>query len=419
MTDRLGISTGAFWPQARTVDAPRLVAGIGVRDVEVMLQEPEECQAAFAREIRLAFDAAGAGVRSVHVKQALHPVFSDDPAQVAAGWDLFDRAIEAIAILGATVMVWHGPSRRHEPDVPALMARFPEAADRLAGRCAAAGITLTIENVSYCALPTVRDVRRFADGLDASGDERTGFTFDPFQAAEAGANPFLLLGAMGPRLVNVHLSDFRSGDGTAGQGIRHLPPGDGDLTWPALLRAIVTRYDGPLMLESPLGPEPGESFRRVARFLDPLIAEAGRDVLATGTLPPGVRKGIALHNAGSYYAAHDAIEAEWHAERGPVRELYQGILQIGIGIHHAGNGNRSGAVIKLTGGIERLARFLPEAVGVDTAALVADALTYLEAVAVTDSADDLIAITPPKIRFVATNISMHRSSQAGSVGKSL
>ena len=410
MTNRLGISTGAFWPHARTIDAPRLVAGIGVRDVEVMLQEPAEGQAAFARDLRLGFDAAEASVRSVHVKQALHPVFSDDLALVAAGWELFDRVIEAIAILGATVLVWHGPSRRHEPDIPALMACFPEAAARLAGRCAAAGITLTIENVSYCALPTVRDVRRFADGLDASGDERTGFTFDPFQAAEADANPFLLLGAMGRRLANVHLSDFRSGFGTAGQGIRHLPPGDGDLPWPALLRAIVTRYDGPLMLESPLGPEPSEPFRRVAAFLEPLIADASRDVLATGTLPPGVREGIALHNDGSYYAAHDAIEAEWHAERGSIRQLYQGILQIGIGIHHARNGNRSGAIIKLTGGIERVAGFLPESVGIDTAALVDDTRTYLEAITVADDADDLVGITPARIGFVATATSPDRSS---------
>ena len=401
MTNRLGISTGAFWPHAGTVDAPRLVADLGVRNVEVMLQEPEECQAGFARDLRRAFDAAGASVRSVHVKQALHPVFSDDPAQVAAGWDLFDRAIEAIAVLGATVMVWHGPSRRHEPDVLALMARFPEAAHRLAGRCAAAGITLTIENVSYCALPTVRDVRRFADGLDAGGDERAGFTFDPFQAAEADANPFLLLGAMGRRLANVHLSDFRSGEGTGGQGVRHLPPGDGDLPWPALLRAIAARYDGPLMLEAPLGPEPTEPFRRVAAFLEPLIADAGRDVVATGTLPPGVREGITLHNAGSYYAAHDAIEAEWHAEREPIRELYQGILQIGIGVHHARNGNRTGAVIKLTGGIERISSFLPDAVGIDTAALVADARTYLSAVKDADGDPNRLRdIAPPRIRVV-------------------
>ncbi len=398
--NRLGISTGAFWPHAGTLVAPALVARLGVRDVEVMLQSPEECQPAFARDLRQAFDMAGASVRSVHVKQALHPVFSDVPADVAAGWDLFDRAIEAATLLGAIVLVWHGPSRRHESNLPALMARFPEAAARLAKRCATAGITLTIENVSYCALPTVRDARRFADRLNVRGDDRTGFTFDPFQAAEAGANPFLMLSAMGKRLANVHLSDFRSDPVIAGQGIRHLPPGDGDLSWPALLRAVATRYDGPLMLESPLGPEPDEPFRRVAAFLQPLIDEATSDVLATGSLPAGVREGIALFNAGAYYEAHEVIEEEWHAERGPIRELYQGILQIGIGVHHARNGNRSGAVIKLTDGIGRVAGFPSAVAGIDTAALVADAQSYLvQIIASNGDATRVLLFVPPQIHI--------------------
>jgi sugar phosphate isomerase/epimerase len=400
--NRLGLSTGAFWPHAGTAEAPALVARLGVRDVEVMLQSTEEYQPAFAGELRQAFDVAGASVRSVHVKQALHLVFSDVAAEVADGWDLFDRAIGASVTLGASLLVWHGPSLRHEADVPALMARFPAAAAQLAERCVAAGVTLTVENVSYCALPTVRDARRYAERLDASGDDQTGFTFDPFQAAEAGANPFLMLAAMGRRLRNVHLSDYRSASGTSGHAIRHLPPGKGELPWPALLRAVATGYDGPLMLESPLGPDPEETFRRVAAFLDPLIAAAGGDVLATGELPPGVREGIALFNTGAYYEAHEAIEFEWHAERGSIRRLYQGILQIGIGVHHARNGNRSGAILKLTDGITKVSEFAPAVAGIDTARLVSDAAAYLSAVIEVDgNVDKMRAIVPPQIR-VAT-----------------
>lgn len=373
--NRLGISTGAFWPQNGTLAAPGLVARLGVRDVEVMLQSEEECRPAFAHDLRRSFDAVDAQVRSVHIKQALHPILSGTPDEIAAGWDLFDWAIEGSALLGATVLVWHGPNRRREPGLPGLLERFPEATVRLSERCAAARITLTIENVSYCALPTVRDVRRFADGLDDRGEDRIGFTFDPFQAAEAEANPFLMLAAMGRRLANVHLSDYRSG-----QGLRHLPPGAGETPWPALLRAIGAIYDGPLMLESPLGPEPVETFRRIAAFLQPLIDASRSDVLATGRLPPGVREGIALFNAGAYYAAHEVIETEWHAERGPVRELYQGILQIGIGVHHARNGNRAGAILKLTDGIRRVEGFRPAVAGIDTAALVHDAAQYLSTI---------------------------------------
>lgn len=397
--NRLGISTGAFWPQAGTSATPALVAQVGVRDVEVMLQGLDEYEPAAVRALRDGYAAAGARTRSVHVKQNLHPVLSDDPREAADGWDRFARAIEVCAGLGATVLVWHGPNRR-EPDPERRLAAFPEAASRLGAMCAAAGIVLTIENVSYCALPTVRDVRRFADRLAQDDDRRVGFTFDPFQAAEAGANPMMMLAAMGGRLANVHLSDFRSGYGVAGVGVRHLPPGDGDLPWPALLRAIAHHYAGPLMLESPLGPDPVAPFQRVRAFLEPLIAAAGEHPAVTGTLPPGVREGIALHNAGHWYAAHEVIEAEWHAEPGSVRRLYQGILQVAVGAHHAHAGNRAGAAIKLRAALANLGGFGPETLGVDVAGLVAGTATYLAAVDGAPTAAEVIAAVPPSISYV-------------------
>jgi uncharacterized protein len=379
----LGISSGAFWPHRATVDVPAQVARLGVRDVEVMLQDEGEYAPAFARDLRAAFDAAGATVHSVHLKQKFHLVVTGSPAEVAAGWDGFARAIDAVATLGARRIVWHGPSQR-EPGMPGRMEAFPEAARRLAELCRPAGITLTVENVAYCALPSVRDVRRFREGLDrdgvpVSGPGGIGFTFDPFQAADAGASPLLVLSEMGDRLANVHLSDFRTPlDGES--HARHLAPGDGELPWPALLRAVAARYDGPLILETPLGPDPADGFHRIARYLAPLRAAARRDVLATGELPAGVAEGIALFNGGKFYEAHEVLEHEWHAEPGPARELYQGILQLGIGIHHARAGNAAGALIKLDAGLGRLRAFLPAVAGLDIAALVTAGEAYRDAV---------------------------------------
>ncbi|HEV2529669.1 MAG TPA: DUF309 domain-containing protein [Thermomicrobiales bacterium] len=370
MTDtvnRLGISSGAFWPHAGTTAVPALVGRLGVRAVEVMLQDETEYDAAFVRSLRGGFDAVGAAVHSVHIKQKLHLVVTGSPEEVRAGWELFDRGIAATVGLGASVLVWHGPSRR-EPGMPAALDRFPEAALRLAERCRAAGLTLAIENVAYCALPAVREVRRFAGTTAGSG---IGFTFDPFQASDAGAAPLLVLDAMGDQLANVHLSDHRPDSGQ-----RHLAPGDGDLPWSALLRMVAARYDGPLILESPLGPEPDEPFRRVAAYLVPRIAAARVDPLVSGQPPEGVRAALDLFNAGHYYAAHEGLEHEWHAEPGPIRDLYQGILQVGVGVHHARNGNRTGADIKLAAGLGRLRSFLPVALGLDVAALVATAERY-------------------------------------------
>ena len=110
---------------------------------------------------------------------------------------------------------------------------------------------------------------RSAQGWIATAlSRRIGFAFDPFQAAETDANPFMLLAAMENRVFDVHLSDRR--DDAPEQ--RHLSPGEGDLPWPALLRAIAGAYSGPLMLEGTVG---GDLARIDAtrRLLDPILRE--------------------------------------------------------------------------------------------------------------------------------------------------
>jgi predicted metal-dependent hydrolase len=225
-------------------------------------------------------------------------------------------------------------------------------------------------------------VARFATRLaDIGPVEHIGFVFDPFQAVEAGANPFMMLAAMGNRVVNVHISDAKDAD----PSLRHLPPGDGDLPWSALLRAIAgSGYRGPLMIEGPLGTD-DRTMTRIRETFDPLFRnvfafppEGEEDGGVRATLPMGVRKGIDLFNARQFYEQHEEIEHEWHAERGPLRRLYQGVLQIGVGFHHALNGNYSGSVLLLTQGIEKVESFTPEALGIDTRRLVRESRAALE-----------------------------------------
>ncbi|MEX1248882.1 MAG: DUF309 domain-containing protein [Anaerolineales bacterium] len=49
-----------------------------------------------------------------------------------------------------------------------------------------------------------------------------------------------------------------------------------------------------------------------------------------GELHPMAIKGIKLFDNGHYWEAHEALEDAWKAETGPVRYLYQGILQAGV-----------------------------------------------------------------------------------------
>lgn len=104
--------------------------------------------------------------------------------------------------------------------------------------------------------------------------------------------------------------------------------------------------------------------------LDPTTTPRGRcDEPATAE----VIEGIALFNQGKFFECHEVLEAAWLAERGPIRYLYQGILQVGVGFYHAGRGNCRGAIGLLESGLRNLATFEPACQGIDVASLVAAA----------------------------------------------
>ena len=61
-------------------------------------------------------------------------------------------------------------------------------------------------------------------------------------------------------------------------------------------------------------------------------------------LHPQATQGLRLFNAGEYFEAHEALEVAWNEERGEVRDLYRGILQIAVVYLHITRGNYNGAV---------------------------------------------------------------------------
>jgi sugar phosphate isomerase/epimerase/predicted metal-dependent hydrolase len=388
----LGISSGALYPHTPTEEVPEAARRLGVSDVELMLQSVGEYQPSFARLLRRNALDAGVRVHSVHSMHRLHRMQVPYERRRLEERELFRRAIDLTATVEAKVLVWHGIDRsaiRNDDD----WERFIELTGELTAECAEAGIALGIENVSSCILATVRDVARFATRLgEIGGKDRIGFVFDPFQAVEAGANPFMVLAAMGDRVINVHISDVSESNLAA----RHLPPGDGDLPWSALLRAIGgSGYRGPLMIEGPLGTD-DRTMQRIRETFDPIFRNVfsfppegivedrpltDADDWSLRTEPPaGVRKGIELFNARHFYEQHEEIEHEWHAERGPLRRLYQGLLQVGVGFHHALHGNYRGAILLLTQGIEKVEGFTPRALGIDTGRFVDELRLALETI---------------------------------------
>jgi predicted metal-dependent hydrolase len=89
--------------------------------------------------------------------------------------------------------------------------------------------------------------------------------------------------------------------------------------------------------------------------------------------PPLLLEGVALFNQGLWFEAHEVLERAWLDEPTPLRRLYQGILQVGVGLHHARRGNLRGALNLLDRGMSLLAAFEPERLGVDVERLVREA----------------------------------------------
>ena len=97
-----------------------------------------------------------------------------------------------------------------------------------------------------------------------------------------------------------------------------------------------------------------------------------------GPLPEKVLEGIRLFNAREFFEQHEALEEAWLAEPGLVRDLYRGILQIGVGFYHLEQQNFRGARNLLTYGMDRLVPFEPACRGVDVRGLRAAALRCRE-----------------------------------------
>ena len=353
-------------------------------------------------------------MHAVHLWQELHPLLSPYARRAREGRTLFARAIDGAVELGAKVIVWHGP-KRTEMRTPAAYPHFVDAAAERGGACAAAGLRLAIENVSWCALATVRDVLAFSASMKELDPraERVGFAFDPFQADEADANPFMLLAAMEDRVFDVHLSDRRDDDpetpasaarrrgsalaGAAARDLRGLfrpaDAGGGRRRRPG-----ADRRHAPSARSDAARHSRGESRRR-----------------ATASPPAGLLEGIRLFNEGEFYECHEAIEHEWHAETRPIRRLYQGILQIGVGFLHAQRGNHTGALLLLADGIDKTAEFAPVCLGIDTGRLAAESQAALDRLRELgpERLGEFDFATVPRVRFVTTDASSGTNREAG------
>lgn len=103
------------------------------------------------------------------------------------------------------------------------------------------------------------------------------------------------------------------------------------------------------------------------------IAAGERCATCDDPPPAGLLLGIHQFNTREYFECHETLEGIWNVEPGPVRTLYKGILQVGVGCYHLMRGNYRGAILKLDSGAHYLAAFAPHCMRVDVASLIAQA----------------------------------------------
>ena len=255
---RIGLSSAALYPHTLTEDTLPVAARLGFRDVELYFQTVGEYHPLFLAELQTRCRDHGIKVHALHVDVRHYLFWSEYRRRREEAAALFGEAIHCAASLGALSIDWHGLS---QADLKAGVSveQFLDLAASLGEQAAAAGVVVCLENVSWCWLRGPAQIEQVrAHGVPV------GFTFDPFQAGEAGVDPAAVVTAMGDGLTNVHLSDYAPGH-------RHLPVGAGVLNWPALLQAIhATGYGGPLHLEAPQADL--DSFIRQREFLERLYA---------------------------------------------------------------------------------------------------------------------------------------------------
>lgn len=111
----------------------------------------------------------------------------------------------------------------------------------------------------------------------------------------------------------------------------------------------------------PDSPEDGCVTLSAAERLDPLP----RFVPGWDEPPPAaLLHGIEQFNRGEYWECHETLEALWRAEAREIRDLYQGILQVGVALHHLRNNNYAGAIKVFRRGLARLQGLPPVCQGV-------------------------------------------------------
>lgn len=256
MTHRFAYSSNAF-TRTDLASAIEAIARLGYAGIEVLADaphlDPARVASRDAEEIGRRIRAAGLAVANVNVNtaRALEPagaadgpgptLVAQDPARRHARLEYILEAMERAAALGARcVSITSGPL---DPgaDPAAAGHRFVAALTPILDRAHALDLEVGIE---YEPGFVVGDAASLRAVLDAVRSPRLGANLDLGHAQVVGDAPERAIRDLAGRIWNLHIEDIR------GRVHHHLVPGDGDIDFAAIRRALAAAgYDRYLTVE--------------------------------------------------------------------------------------------------------------------------------------------------------------------------
>lgn len=242
----VGISTASLFRRVFTEDAPVLLRNAGAECCEIFLNTFSEYEPDFVDLLCERIAAQGLRVLALHPQslQFEPQLFSVYERQRMDAVALFRKILRAGQRLGAKFYVMHGSATL---DGAAKNLQLEWLAKQYQALCDIAkeeGMTLTQENVSWCA----NSYPAFGVHLqERMGNRDLKFTLDCKQAIRAGHMPMDFIDAWGDQIVHWHLCDYTP---NPQGGYRWQMPGQGVCDFAALAQALRARgYRGAAMLE--------------------------------------------------------------------------------------------------------------------------------------------------------------------------
>ena len=242
---QIGISTASFFNRMTIEDAVLQLGAHGVPAAELFLNSFCEYEPAFTAMLAERARAANLRIHSVHpMSTQFEPqLFSLHPRQREDAFRIYERVLQAARTLGASCYVMHGAATLNGAAKNLELARIAPIFSELDEMARAYGVTLALENVSWCLFCTPS----FGLRLRELTKDRMHFTLDIKQAVRSGFSPEDYMDAVGDRIVNVHLCDYERLENGA---FRWRMPTQGQCDFSALRAALLAHgYRGPTFVE--------------------------------------------------------------------------------------------------------------------------------------------------------------------------